>query len=141
MPFGTRYDAGWYRICYRIPKGMLVLRQLSTSHFAIPTALLYGWLPLSSPRHGASLHRLLQSSPDMGLRFLPGNALNIPLIARGLYEIQCFCTLLYFWVHQHLVPLQRACALRRFSGNTEITISIITWYEINAEYSTPPNPL
>ena len=37
----------------RIPKGMLSLRRLSTSHFAIPTALLYGWLPLSSPA-GAS---------------------------------------------------------------------------------------
>ena len=37
---------------YRIPKGMLSLRQHSTSHFAIPTALLYGWLPLSSPNRG-----------------------------------------------------------------------------------------
>ena len=32
---------------------MLSLLRLSTSHFAIPTALLYGWLPLSSPA-GAS---------------------------------------------------------------------------------------
>ena len=32
---------------------MLSFRQPTTSHFAIPTALLYGWLPLSSPA-GAS---------------------------------------------------------------------------------------
>ena len=37
------------RLWCRIPKGMLSLRRLYTSHFAIPTALLYGWLPLSSP--------------------------------------------------------------------------------------------
>ncbi len=41
------------RLWCRIPKGMLSLRRLYTSHFAIPTALLYGWLPLSSPA-GAS---------------------------------------------------------------------------------------
>ena len=83
LPLGRRYDAGWCRIrcriSYRIPKGMLFLRHLSTSHFAIPTALLYGWLPLSSPNRGfvalhvtikpvgASLRCMLQSSL-MGLR-------------------------------------------------------------------------
>ena len=54
----------WHCLCCRIqlclwcriPKGMLSLLRLSTSHFAIPTALLYVWLPLSSPA-GASLHR------------------------------------------------------------------------------------
>jgi hypothetical protein len=45
VPLGTRYDAD---IC-RIPKGMLSLRRLPTSHFAVPMARLYGWLPLSSP--------------------------------------------------------------------------------------------
>ena len=57
MPLGTRYDPDRdsLRCCLwcRIPKGMLSLLRLSTSHFAIPTALLYGWLPLSSPA-GAS---------------------------------------------------------------------------------------
>ena len=43
VPLGTRYDAD---IC-RIPKGMLSLRRLPTSHFAVPMARLYGWLPLS----------------------------------------------------------------------------------------------
>ena len=70
LPLGRRYDAGWCRIrcriSYRIPKGMLFLRQLSTSHFAIPTALLYGWLPLSSLNRGF-VALVLQSSL-MGLR-------------------------------------------------------------------------
>ena len=46
----------WCRLWCRIPKGMLSLRRLSTSHFAIPMALLYGWLPLSS-HAGASRAR------------------------------------------------------------------------------------
>ena len=47
---------------------MLFLRQLSTSHFAVPTARLYGWLPLSTPDGGFVASLSTPINPRWGLR-------------------------------------------------------------------------
>ena len=47
MPLGMQHRKQCPSECYRVPKGTLALHRLNPSHFAVPTARLYGWLPLS----------------------------------------------------------------------------------------------
>ena len=51
MPLGMRHHKQHRKLClsesYRVPKGTLATHHLNPSHFAVPTARLYGWLPLS----------------------------------------------------------------------------------------------